>query len=74
MNVSLSGSSGSMRGVSNESSISCELVDKTERDRSTDEIVEELRNELKSIAGANITVSASSSMGSAMGGSGVEVL
>ncbi len=73
MNVSLSGSSGSMRGGSNESSISCELVDKTERDRSTDEIVEELRNELKSIAGANITVSASSSMGSAMGGSGVEV-
>ena len=72
MSVSLSGSSGSMMGSSEESSITCELVDKTERDRSTDEIVEDVRNMLKSVAGAEITVSASSSMSSMFSG-GVEV-
>lgn len=71
MNVSISGGS-TMMGSSEESSISCTLVDKTERDRSTDEIVEEVRNMTKNIAGAQITVSASSSM-SAMMGSGVSV-
>ena len=72
MRVELSGSSGSMRGSGEESSISCELVDKNERTRSTDEIVEDVRNQLKSIAGAEISVSSESSMGSMMGG-GVEV-
>lgn len=68
MRVELSGSSGSMRGSGEESSISCELVDKNERTRSTDEIVEDVRNQLKSIAGAEISVSSESSMGSMMGG------
>lgn len=69
MNVSLSGSSGSiMGGGSEESSISCKLVDKNDRNRSTEEIVEEVRNNTKNIAGAEITVSASSSMSSMMGG------
>ena len=72
MRVELSGSSGSMRGSGEESSISCELVDKNERTRSTDEIVEDVRNQLKSIAGAEISVYSESSMGSMMGG-GVEV-
>lgn len=73
MNVSLSGSSGSiMGGESEESSISCKLVDKNDRNRSTEEIVEEVRNNTKNIAGAEITVSASSSMSSMMGG-GVSV-
>ena len=72
MSVSLSGSSGSIGGSSEESTINCTLVDKTERDRSTDEIVEDVRNMVKNVAGAEITVSASSSM-SAMLGGGVEV-
>lgn len=72
MRVELSGSSGSMRGSGEESSINCELVDKNERTRSTYEIVEDVRNQLKSIAGAEISVYSESSMGSMMGG-GVEV-
>ena len=72
MSVTMSGSSGSIMGSSEESSISCVLVDKNERDRSTDEIVEEVRNSVKNIAGAEISVSSSSSMGSMMGG-GVSV-
>ena len=74
MNVSVSGASGGgmMRGGSAESSISCQLVDKNDRKRSTDDIVEDLRNQLSDIAGAEITVSSSSTMGSMMGG-GVEV-
>ncbi len=72
MSVSLSGSSGSMMGSSEESSITCELVDKTERNRSTDEIVEEVRTMLQSVAGAEISVSSSSSMSSMFSG-GVEV-
>lgn len=72
MSVTMSGSSGSIMGSSEESSISCVLVDKNERDRSTDEIVEEVRNSVKNIAVAEISVSSSSSMGSMMGG-GVSV-
>lgn len=72
ISVTMSGSSGSIMGSSEESSISCVLVDKNERDRSTDEIVEEVRNSVKNIAGAEISVSSSSSMGSMMGG-GVSV-
>lgn len=68
--VSMSGSSGTgpSRGGSEESSISCELVEKTERSKSTDEIVEEVRNLTKDIAGADIAVSASSTMARTMGG------
>lgn len=75
MTVSMSGSSSAMSammGGANESSISCELVDKTERSRSTDEVVEDLRNKLSGIAGAEISVSSSSSMMS-MTGSGISV-
>lgn len=71
MTVSMSGSSSGMgfMGSGNEqSSISCELVDKTERSKSTDQIVEEVRNLTKGIAGADITVSVSSNMASMMGG------
>lgn len=67
MDVSISGGS-TMMGSGEESSISCTLVDKKEREKSTDEIVEEVRNMTKNIAGAEITVSASSSMSSMMGG------
>lgn len=67
MNVSISGGS-TMMGSSEESSISCTLVDKSERDRSTEEIVEDVRNMTGSVAGAEIMVSASSSMSAMMGG------
>lgn len=76
MTVSMSGSSSGMSslmgGGSEESSISCKLVDKTERSKSVDEIMEEVRNLTKDIAGVKITVSASSSM-SSMAGGGVTV-
>ncbi len=72
VNVSISGGATMMGGSKEESSISCKLVDKTERKRSTDEIVEDIRNKTKNIAGAQVTVSASSSMSSMMGG-GVSV-
>ncbi len=71
INVSISGGS-SMRGSSEESSISCTLVDKNDRSKSTEEIVEDVRNMTKNIAGAQVTVSASTSMPSMMGG-GVSV-
>jgi HAE1 family hydrophobic/amphiphilic exporter-1 len=51
-------------------SINYELVDKEERDRSTDDICTEVRQKLKNIAGANITVSASSNAMGSMGGGG----
>lgn len=70
--VSMSGSSGGMGGMmgggSEQSTISCTLVDKTERSKGLGEIMEEVRNLTKDIAGARITVSSSSSMGSMMGG------
>ncbi|HRS20417.1 MAG TPA: efflux RND transporter permease subunit [Clostridia bacterium] len=75
MTVSMSGSSGgmnSLRGGSERSSIGCVLVDKTERRKSLDEVMEEVRQLTKSVAGAKITVSSSSSM-SSMIGSGVTI-
>lgn len=55
-----------------QSLIACEVVDKNERERSTEEIIEEVRTITKNIAGADVSVSASSSM-SAMLGGGVTV-
>ncbi|AOT72509.1 efflux RND transporter permease subunit [Geosporobacter ferrireducens] len=76
MTVSISGASGGMGalmgGGSEKSSISVKLVDKTERSKSVEQIMEEIRNLTKGIAGAKITVSASSNMGS-MAGGGVTV-
>jgi HAE1 family hydrophobic/amphiphilic exporter-1 len=51
-------------------SINYELVDKEERDRSTDDICTDVRNKLKNIAGASISVSASSNAMGSMGGGG----
>ena len=75
MTVSISGSSGGMgsiMGGSERSTIRCTLVDKTERSKSVDEIMEEIRKLTKNIAGAKITVSSNSSIGS-MAGGGVTV-
>ncbi len=76
MTVSMSGSSGGMMimmgGGSSTSTIRCTLTDKTERSRGLDEIMEDVRNLTKNIAGVKITVSSASNM-SAMAGGGVTV-
>lgn len=76
MTVSMSGSSGGMQslagGSSETSTISCKLVPKSKRDRGLEEIMEDVRNLTKNIAGAKITVATSSNM-SAMAGGGVTV-
>jgi HAE1 family hydrophobic/amphiphilic exporter-1 len=76
MTVSMSGSSGGMGslmgGGSNTSTIRCTLVDKTKRARGLDEIMEDVRNLTKNVAGAKISVQSASNM-SQMAGGGVTV-
>ena len=77
MTVRMSGSSGDMGrmmggGGSESSTISCSLVDKAERSRSVQQVMEDVRNLTKNIAGAKITVSSTSNM-SMMAGGGVTV-
>lgn len=55
------GSVGMMGGSTDTATLMFNFVEKKLRDRSTDEIVLEIRQKLKGIAGADITVSASSS-------------
>lgn len=57
--------SGMMSSGTNSSSITINLVDKEDRDRSTDEVCEEIKDLLADIPGAEITVASSNSaMGS----------
>ncbi|HHY91614.1 MAG TPA: efflux RND transporter permease subunit, partial [Clostridiales bacterium] len=56
-----------MGGSSNSSSLMVKLVDAETRSRTTEEVVSEVRKEIENIAGAQITVTESSSM---MGGGG----
>lgn len=57
--------SGMMSAGTNSTSITMNLVEKSERDRSTDEVCKEIKRLLADIAGAEITVSASdAAMGS----------
>lgn len=76
MTVSMSGSSGGMGaltgGGSNVSTIRCTLVDKTKRTRGLDEIMEDVRNLTKNVAGAKISVESASNMHQ-MAGGGVTV-
>lgn len=65
--VSISDGSSAFSSDSNISTITCKLVDKNDRKKSTKDISEEIRNMTKSIAGAKITVSESSSMSGMMG-------
>ena len=58
-----------MSAGTNSASVTVNLVDKDDRDRSTDEVCEEIEGMLSDIAGAEITVSASSSAMGSMGGS-----
>lgn len=73
--VSMSGGGGmsAMMGGSNLASFSCELIDKNEREKSTADIVEEIRNQTKAIAGVNVTVAESSNMSGMSGGITVEI-
>lgn len=51
-------------------SVSANLVDLKDRDKSTAQIAEEIRGYIKDIPGADITVDEASSMGAGMGGAG----
>ncbi|QEK11797.1 efflux RND transporter permease subunit [Crassaminicella thermophila] len=58
----VSSSLGFSTSVSNSSTVICTLKKEKYRKRSTEEIVNEVRNKVSTIAGANITVSETSSM------------
>jgi HAE1 family hydrophobic/amphiphilic exporter-1 len=65
---------GGMGGRGGSISININLVDKEERERSTDDIVADLKKKMADIAGCEITVSASSNaMGSFGGGSNLSL-
>lgn len=64
---------GMMSSGTDSSSISINLVNKKDRKRTTNEIVEDIRNRVKDVAGADITVSASSSAMGSMGGSSISL-
>ena len=68
ISVSVTGTASNFMTSGNQSSISCTLVDKTKREKSTSEIIEEVRQQVRHIPGAHITVSESSSMMSMVGG------
>lgn len=69
-----SGISAAMGASEDSASISMTLCDKKDRDRSTEEIVDEMRTKIKDIAGADIEITASSnSMGSSGGSAGIEI-
>lgn len=68
------GSMSVLTGASEDSSsITINLVDKKERDRSADEIAQAMRKKVKDIAGAEIDVSASSSSMGSYSSSGVTI-
>jgi HAE1 family hydrophobic/amphiphilic exporter-1 len=60
-------------GGANTSSLTVNLVDKRERDRSTSDVVKQVSNDLLNVVGAQITVSEASSMSMSMGGSPISV-
>lgn len=60
-------------GSENQSTVTVNLTDKTERSRSTKEIVEQTSKDLKNIAGAKLTVKEASSMSMSMGTSPISV-
>lgn len=68
------GMSSALLGSSSDSAtITVEMVSKTERDRSSSEIATDMRTMVRDIAGADITVTASTSSMGAYSGSGVEL-
>lgn len=76
MSISMGGSStmAALMGTSGDSaSITIEMVSKTERNRSSSEIATEMRKMVRDVAGADITVTASTSAMGSYSSSGVEV-
>ena len=69
MGSASSGMGISQSAVTNQSSIQIKLVEKSQRTRSTEQVVEELRSKVKPITGATITVNATDSTASASGSS-----
>ncbi len=65
--VSISDGSSAFSSGSNISTVTCQLVDKKDRKKSTEEISEEIRKMTSAISGAKITVSENSSMSGMMG-------
>lgn len=65
--VSISDGSSAFSSGSNISTITCQLVDKNDRKKSTEEISEEIRKMTSTVSGAKITVSENSSMSGMMG-------
>ncbi len=68
-----SGMESLILGAGGRSTIEVDLVPKEERDKSTAEVIEEVREKMKEIAGAQINVKMSSSMNMSSGGSGLSV-
>lgn len=69
-------SSDSIMSSGGGGSITVQLLDKNDRDRSTDEVAEQVRQDLKKIPGCEISVSVSNSMmgsGTSMGSSGINL-
>lgn len=67
ISVSISDGSSAFSSGSNISTITCQLVDKNDRKKSTEEISEEIRKMTSTVSGAKITVSENSSMSGMMG-------
>ncbi|MDR2133259.1 MAG: efflux RND transporter permease subunit [Clostridiales Family XIII bacterium] len=66
---------GGMFGESgaNSSSVTVNLTDKSERDRSTADVVKQIADGLSAVVGAKVTVTETSSMSMSMGGSAISV-
>ncbi|QZY53578.1 efflux RND transporter permease subunit [Crassaminicella profunda] len=64
---------GFSSSASNSSTVMCALKDQKDRKRSTEDIVNEVREQVSIISGANISVSEASSMGGGGGGQGAAI-
>lgn len=72
--VSLDISSTSfLGGQTTASTLSVTLTDKSQRSRSTSDIIKEVKKQFSTVAGADVTVAASSMMSSMMGGSEISL-
>lgn len=74
ISMSIGGGGMSVSGSSEDSSsINIKLVGKEERTRSSDQVAQEMRTKIQNIAGAEISISATSNSMGSYGGSGVEI-
>lgn len=75
VSLSVGGGTASMitGGSSDTASVTVKLVSKEERQRSSDEVARSMRESVKGIAGAEISVSASSNSMGSYGGAGIQI-